>query len=364
MRHDRIELPLAGPRAGPERVVVGIDFGEPSLAAARWAADQLARDAQIVLVHVIPVPGGPPFLLRHLRAPGALFEQVTPALWGGLHGLASVLGAHRTRVELRAGDPARELANAAAATGAELVVVGRSRERGDTARHGRNTVDRLLRRLRVPLLRPAGAMHAPPAHVLAAVDGGAESDAVLASAWSLAARLESRLTSLHVLDDAVRHYARSALEACGAVSDGGASATSEETVDETLRAVACRWMREALERAGARVERSDVRVAEGDPGAGILALARRLPAELIVVGRSGSDADGASEVGSTTRLLLRAAPCSIMIVPQAGVPHGPRGEESRRAARATQRSRAAWAPRVGERGGRGDLPPAARGGAA
>src|SRR5688572_11930910 len=125
MRRLSVSTAFAGPRTDPARVLVGVDFEEPSLAAARWVACHFARDAQIVLVHVIPVPSGPPFLLRYLRAPGALFEQLAPPLRGGLQGLAGVLGAERTLVELRAGDPAEQLAAAAAAVGADLVCVGR-----------------------------------------------------------------------------------------------------------------------------------------------------------------------------------------------------------------------------------------------
>lgn len=360
MRLHTFDSAPARPRTGAVRVLVGVDFGDPSLAAARWVADHLARDAEIVLVHVIPVPSGPPFLLKHLRAPGPLFEQVTPPLWGGLRGLAEVLGASRTRVELRAGDPAEELGAAAAASGADLVCVGRPRERGETAGLGRNTVGRLLRRIDVPLLQPAGPLLSAPARVLAAMDGGDSSDAVASAAWAVAARTEARLTSLHVLDDVVRHYARTAREACESFSgadDASAREASATEEEEALRRAAASWMRATLARAGAREERCDVLVGEGDPGGDILATARRLAAELIVVGRAGTDATGSNEVGSTTRLLLRVAPCPILVVPPApvrGPAPGPGREQTVRHAR---RARTSWAPRVG---GWGDPPPAAR----
>ncbi len=348
------------PRPGPTRVLVGIDFGEPSLAAARWIADHLAPEAEIVLVHVVPVPSGPPFLLKQLRAPGALFEQVTPPLWGGLHGLAGVLGAGRTRVELRAGEPAEELGAAAAASGVDLVCVGRPRDRGETAGYGRNTVNRLLRRIDVPLLQPSGPLHSAPARILAAVEGGDASDSVVSAAWAIASRVEARLTSLHVLEDVVRHYARTAREACDSLPGGGPEPACESSwadEDEALRRVTAGWLRTTLTRAGAREERCDVLVGEGDPGGHILATTRRLAADLIVVGRSGRDAAGSSEVGSTTRLLLRAAPCPIVVVPQAPLRGPAPGPERERAVRHARRGRASWAPRVG---GWENPPPAAR----
>jgi nucleotide-binding universal stress UspA family protein len=361
MPHLSLSPPFAGPPAGPARVVVGVDFDEPSLAAARWVAHHFARDAQIVLVHVIPVPDGPPFLLRHLRAPGALFEQLAPPLRGGLQGLAVVLGAERTRVELRAGDPAAELAAAAADANADLVCVGRPQGWADSAKHGRNTADRLLRRVGLPVIRPAGALHAPPSHVLAAVDGGDETPAILAAAWSLAARFEARLTSLHVVDDAVRRYAWSALSACDASDLGAAVGADVGDVEAAIREVAEAWLRAGLERAGARAERSDVRVRDGDPGGEILAAARHLDADLIVVGRTGRDAVSASDVGSATRLLLRAAPCPVLVLPPASAPMHPadpsgRARTQERASPAPKRSHTVRAWHVGNGG---DAPPAA-----
>jgi nucleotide-binding universal stress UspA family protein len=366
MRRLTLSTALAGPRTGPSRVLVGVDFDEPSLAAARWVAHHFARDAQIVLVHVIPVPSGPPFLLRYLRAPGALFEQLAPPLRGGLQGLAGVLGAERTRAELRAGDPAEQLAAAAAAIGADLVCVGRPREWADTAKHGRNTVDRLLRRLRIPLVQPAGELRAPPAHLLAAVDGGDASIALLATAWSHAARLEARLTSLHVVDETVRRYARSALQACEACTLGAAVGADAGDVEDAIRGVALEWLRRALERAGARAERSEVDVRAGDPGGEILHAARRADADLIVVGRSGHDAVSAGDVGSATRMLLRAAPCPVLVLPPASVPAHPgdpsgRTRERESASAPAKRDRAVPAWRVSEGL---DSPPAARSGAA
>lgn len=43
------------------RIVVGVDFREPSVAAARWTARELAPDAEIVLLHVVDVPRPPAF---------------------------------------------------------------------------------------------------------------------------------------------------------------------------------------------------------------------------------------------------------------------------------------------------------------
>ena len=42
-----------------QRIVVGIDFSDASLAVARWVAKTLAPDAELLLVHVVPEPDAP-----------------------------------------------------------------------------------------------------------------------------------------------------------------------------------------------------------------------------------------------------------------------------------------------------------------
>ena len=297
----------------PERLLLAVDFGGPSLAAARWAARHLAPDAEVVLAHVVPVPRPPAFLHGVLRAPDRFVHHVTGAMRGGLEGLATTLGSPRVRVELRVGDPAEQLAELAAAHGVDLVCVGRPRQRGDTVKLGRNTVDRLLRRLTVPLVQATGALDAPPMRILAAVDDGAVSDAVLRRAWSLAARLEARLTAVHVLDDGLRAYVRALEVTAGRAADAPA-------VEETLWGTTADWLAAGLTRAGARPGRAHPMVGRGDPGQELLGACRRTAADLLVVGRAGRDAIAAGAVGSTTRLVLRAAPCPILVVPDGAGP--------------------------------------------
>ncbi|HEX5580127.1 MAG TPA: universal stress protein, partial [Gemmatimonadaceae bacterium] len=84
------------------RVLVAVDFGTPSLAAARWVARHLAPDAEVVLAHVLPVPGVPAFLRGHMRSPDSFVDEVSAPMRGGLEGLAEALGAARVQTELRA----------------------------------------------------------------------------------------------------------------------------------------------------------------------------------------------------------------------------------------------------------------------
>ncbi|NUR19426.1 MAG: universal stress protein, partial [Gemmatimonadaceae bacterium] len=60
------------------RVMVAVDFSGPSLAAARWAARELAPGAEIVLAHVIRAPEAPSFLRPFLPATLDLLADIAP----------------------------------------------------------------------------------------------------------------------------------------------------------------------------------------------------------------------------------------------------------------------------------------------
>lgn len=308
MRLSRLRGRSAVSSPGARRVVIGVDFDEPSLATARWVASHVAPAAELVLVHVLPVPRAPAFLSRQLRSPEPFVAQVGPAMRGGLEGFASTLNAADVRVDVRVGEPAEELAMAAAAAGADMVCVGYARARRGIARSGRNTVERLLRRLEVPLL--VGSPTAGPlSRLLAAVDGGEGSEGILGAAWGLADRLDARLDALHVLDADVRAYARAMSVAVG--SPGGAGAA-----EDGLWEAATAWLGAALEAAGADAGRCGVRVRCGAPGPELLSECAGSPAELTVIGREGRDALAPGPVGSTARLVLSAAATPVLVVPR------------------------------------------------
>ena len=94
-----------------DRIVVGVDFTEVSLAAAQWVGRHLARDATLTLVHVIPPPSPNVLRIRSVPMPdrnGRLRARIQ-SMYGALHGLARVVGGTTTGVEVRVGDPAVQL---------------------------------------------------------------------------------------------------------------------------------------------------------------------------------------------------------------------------------------------------------------
>ena len=363
------------------RIVVGVDFDEPSLATARWLARYCAAGTELVLVHVLPIPRAPAFLHGQLRSSEHFVSQVAPAMRGGLEGLASSFGTPRlpVRVEVRVGEPAEQLAAVAEEVNATLVCVGHARSRQDGARSGRNTVDRLARRLSIPLLQGAPEARRP-ARILVAVDGGPQSDAILATAWELAERLGARLDALHVLDEDVRAYARAMAMATG---DAAGAATAERA----LARAASDWIQDRLIAVGAPATPQHAWVRSGTPASALLAAVAdgdlahpdTIPGgktedgdgedaipDMIVLGREGRDALRSGLLGGTTRRLLQAAAVPVMVVP-VNAPPAPTPDD-----RGRKRSRQHWtlgARPTGETlalvdaGGDGDdggLPPAAR----
>jgi len=72
-----------------ERIIIGVDFTEMSLAAAQWVGRHLARDASVTLVHVIADPLLPNALrLRSGRVEdaGGPFRSRVESLRGALRG--------------------------------------------------------------------------------------------------------------------------------------------------------------------------------------------------------------------------------------------------------------------------------------
>jgi nucleotide-binding universal stress UspA family protein len=290
------------------RVLVGIDFGSTSLAAARWVATHLTGNAELVLAHVIALPRVPSFLRDLVPSSEALVDQIAPQVSGGLRGLASTLGdGPPPRTELLVGIPSERLATSAEELGADMVVVGRTHQRAGTWKRIGSTADRLIRRVRVPVLIATGNLAEEPKRVLAAVDDCDVGLEVLRSARALAMRIGAELIVLHVVSRRVAAYAAATLpleENAGSVHDAA---------EATIRAAAEEWLSDALSDAGAcDGARLEVRV--GDAGSEILAAAERFDADLVVIGSHGADAVARNGTGGVTRFVVRGTRRPVLVV--------------------------------------------------
>lgn len=310
--------------ASYRRVLLAVDFGTPSLEMASWVAEKLLPDAELVVAHVLRVPQAPVYLRSQRRATDAFVREVREPMLAGLESLAATFGERRTRLELAVGDPATELARLAADHAVDLVVVGRPESRTHAAAAGGNTVERLLRRIRVPVLQGAAARSESPRSVVVAMDGRPEGSRVIAGAVEMTSCQDAILTALHVIPDDVRAYVRAMEVVSGSAFSAGAA-------EAALRSSAASYLGAELSAAGFDSQRSRMMVGVGDPGAEVISVCARANAELLVVGRSGADITGNSVVGSTTRYVLREAPCPVLVVPPAAAgPTLPQGRTSRK----------------------------------
>lgn len=253
-----------------DRIVVGVDFTEVSLAAAQWVGRHLARDATLTLVHVIPPPSPNVLRIRSVPMPdrnGRLRARIQ-SMYGALHGLARVVGGTTTGVEVRVGDPAVQLPAYADMVDADLLVVAGNSVFHVAPRQGTATTDRLLRQLVRPGLIARNLQSALKTVLVALSDDGAAS--VLDVARMVAAPSGARVVELRLADRKPAREARGWAKPRDAVAN-----------DEHVRT--------------------------------IVDVTRELRADVVVIGSHISVTDADDDVA---HLLARAADCSVLVVPQ------------------------------------------------
>ena len=291
------------------RAVIGIDFGAPSIAAAKWALHHFLPDAdvELVLVHVVPIPEPAPATDGAQSAATVLADTARAGARERLRAVADTLGASRVRVEVRVGDPAAELAAAARRDEADLLLVGkRSVRHGDWARLG-DTATSLASLTPVPLLLVTGARDVRPRRLLVALDAKADSSLLR---WTklLAEEFGARVTAVHVERAPARRIKRS-LAAIGAHR---APAPTAPDVGDAWHEES-RWLGE-LATAGIDRAKAQVELRSGDAAREILATAERLGSELILVGHHGDARVRHALLGSVARGVLRGARCPVLLV--------------------------------------------------
>ena len=292
---DELEMPGVhdAPARSLARVVVGVDFDSASLAVASWAGRHFATTAELTLLHVtpdLPAPNVARIRPSSPRVRGRVPEERARTLRGALHGLASVAGGAHIRVEVRAGDPATELAAYADSVDADLIITGPTATSHLFPRHEVATTARLLRRTGRPVLIARDVHTSIASTVLAVVDNDGDAPSVLAAAHLVAQPRNGRIAALHVTNDA--------------------SAVSADRVEGWLRA------------ADIPPHRSTVLIATGDRARATLRAARDLQAGVIAVGahthaRSGAwagDADDGHESDGVARAVVTATRCSVLVV--------------------------------------------------
>ena len=205
------------------------------------------------------------------------------------------------------GDPARALAGACGAS--SLLVVGdRHRRLGSAA--GRTT-EELIAIAPCPVLvlgedRAPSAVHVPPRSVVVAgFDDGAGATLVLDHALRIAEMSAEPVEVVHAVDEVTYDAGRIVRRR---EDDAGEEETDARArIEGLVRAMTGRFPDVP----------TSVVVAEDRPAR--LLLERALGADMVVVAHRGHDPEDLIGLGSTTRTLLLAAPCPVLVLgPRAG----------------------------------------------
>lgn len=284
-----------------ERILIGIDFSEPSFEAAHWIARYVAPGAELLLAHVIAIPHPPPIVRSRFPKRELLVATVREGAEKRLRDLAQALLPAQARVDIREGPVVEGLLEIAREQSVDVLVVGAHGERAGLREGLGSTTERLVRDATTPVLLAAGARERPPRRILVPVDHSETSRRLLRAAHSLGAHFGAEVVSLHVVPSGVASH----VLAAGVEASGGRRPAS----------TAMRRAQGASYDASTSSER-DAEVVFGEPAQEIIAYAERWDGDLIVIGRRGAGGLRRAVLGSVVDAVLRHAPCPVLVVPE------------------------------------------------
>lgn len=279
-------------------VLAATDFSTRSDRALRRAV-LLARQigAEIVLVHVVD-EDRPARLVEAERREAELVLAELAGTTAGCDGI-------RCRWMLRGGDPFAGLLEAAELVDADLVLVGPPRRQLLAGVLTGTTAERVIRRSRRPVLVANGVPAAPYRRLLFATDLSEGSRAAAAVPRRLGLDRGTTLLAVHAFETpASTLLLRTPVTA----------AERDRYVAERRREAGAALARFLGELGLARTRRLLIRV-EGTVAEALLAAARKLRADLLLVATRGRVGLGKFLLGSVAEALLREAEIDVLAVP-------------------------------------------------
>ena len=288
-----------------ETIVIGVDFSEAADAATQWTARYFAPDSYVRLVHVLSLDHPPRFLADRYPPPERLLEGLRAGVEKRLHDLAATLvspggDARRIETETRSGRPSDELVEAAHGASADLIAIGEHGQRPGIWRILGSTAERLVRISPVPVLLARLMVRSKPSRILVPIDDSETATTALSWGLFLARRFGADVTVLHVLSLTILGHLHFV-----------APPTKTNRVEHEVEESARTWIRGLLDELGGSAE---ISIAYGEPRYEIFAAAKRLDAELIVVGSRGSGSVARTVLGSVATAVLRGVSCPVLIV--------------------------------------------------
>jgi nucleotide-binding universal stress UspA family protein len=291
-----------------QRILVGMDFSEAAVQAAKWTRQFFAPDAELVLLHVFDPPRHPPFAAPSLPAPEIVEQAARTFAETRLEKLSDALAGADVRQEILTGKPAHVIPNIAREMDADLVVIGPHGDRPHTMKFLGSTADRVVRLSPVPVLVATTPRSTPPRRILVPVDDSSIMARLLDYAHDLTQKFDAELALFHVLSNSVYSHVASMSYA---TADDEESARRE--IRAELEAEGQRWL-DQLTRTGLHHDRVHAHIAHGNAGDATLEMANRWGADLIVLGRRGSGLVAPALLGSTVGTVLHGARCPVLVV--------------------------------------------------
>lgn len=191
-------------------------------------------------------------------------------------------------------------------TGPDLVVVGSSSsEVPEPGLIGKNAA-RLIRRSPAPVLVVRGRRRESIQKIVVALDMGQDAPGLFSSAIIFAHTHGAQVTPVHVV---------SSLPAAASGRTRGADAGSRKELDRRFQQVLSSLKLPYPVQTVATDIVQKPRLEEGDVGEGIVAAARELEADMVVVYRCESSALSGARLGRVTEYVLRHSPCDVLVLP-------------------------------------------------
>jgi nucleotide-binding universal stress UspA family protein len=295
-------------------ILVATDFSahsQAALAQAVYLADRTKATVTVVHVvtHVAQAVPGTSFEVHWRVPPGELKKAERKLRKQAEQRLAEAIAPHRSpgrrlRTETLVGVPFVEIIKMVQKKGIDLVLAGTLGRSGLKRLLVGSTAERLVRKCPCPVWIVKPGQHVPPRTILNPVDFSEVSGRSLDLAAFLAQRLECALNVLHVISS-------------GAEQEDVAPATMRLHPRDIKQAAAQRLSEfvSAHVSVGTTV---DELVTLSEPWRSIDVIARRLDADLIVMGSLGRAGIPGLLIGNTAEKVLRLCDCSILAVKPAG----------------------------------------------
>jgi nucleotide-binding universal stress UspA family protein len=289
-------------------ILAATDLDSPSIAAARWALEQLAPHAEATLLHVIDPPDRPSFG-EHLLPPREEVELAAREYARArLHEIADLELGGAPRCDVRSGRAHEVIAEVATELKSELVVIGPHGSRPRPHKFLGTTAERVARSAPAPVLIGTNPPSGPARRILVPVDDAEITPTLLHWTWHLAEQFDAEVKLLHVWSDAVFSHVASMAHATAPNDEAARSEIRTE-----LRDVATHWLDEMV-RTGIASHRVTSAVTYGRAGERALDVAESMQADLIIVGRTGAGLIRAAFLGSTVGTIIHGARCPVLVI--------------------------------------------------